>query len=74
MRRQRLNGEKLARCVVASHGNNLGDHASAVPSGQMRDEVDRLSDGFADAPVWQPNVGGEHAVCETCQRLLGVFA
>ena len=64
MRRQ------LAGCVVVQHGDDLGNQASTVPSGQVRDEVDGQGDGFADTPMRQPDVGRQHTVSETCQRLL----
>ena len=57
MRRQWLNVQQLAGCVVAQHGNNLGEYTSTVLSGQVRDEVDGQGNSLPNAPMWQPHIG-----------------
>jgi hypothetical protein len=37
----------------------------------MHDEVDRQGDGFTNASVWQPDIGGEHAMRQPRQGLVG---
>ena len=62
--RPRFKQEPIGLNVIPAHRCDLGDAAVSSNSPDMHDEMDRKSDGFANASVRQSNVRCEYAVGE----------
>src|SRR5262245_29188375 len=57
--------------VIAAHMHDLGHLAMTIDTRDVDDNVNCERDRLADTPVWQSDVGGEHAVRESRECLFG---
>jgi hypothetical protein len=65
----RFKQEPIGLNVVPAHSRDLSDVAVSSNAPDVHDEVNRKSDGFADAPMWQPDVRCQYALGQACQGL-----
>src|SRR5690349_19215694 len=65
----RFKQEPIGLNVVPAHSRDLCDVAMSSNAPDVHDEVNRKSDGFADTPMWQPDVRCQYAVGQACQGL-----
>src|SRR5438067_13886213 len=62
LERFRLEDEPIGRSIEAPNGEELRHAAASIDACNVHDQVDRQSDGLADASVWQSDVRREDAV------------
>src|SRR5581483_11041708 len=71
LERFRLEDEPIGRSIEAPNGQELRHAAASVDACNVHDQVDRQSDGFADASVRQSDVRREDAMRHSRQCLVG---
>ena len=63
--------EAIGARIVPAHFDHARDATVALRPGDVDDEMNGQRDGFADAAMRKPDVGGQDAVRQARQRLLG---
>src|SRR3954470_2191071 len=67
----RLDDEPVRGSIETSNGQQLCDTPAAIDACNVNDQMNGQGDRFADAPMRQSNVRGEHAMRQPRQRLVG---